>query len=61
MKLGKMFFISLQKIFLFLRKSKFRVLDIQISLLHQMPKHKTGNTFYWITWEVNTVSKNCDL
>ena len=22
-----------------------------------MPKHKTINTFYWITWEVNTVSQ----
>ena len=22
---------------------------------HQMPKHKTRNKFYWITWEVNTV------
>ena len=20
-----------------------------------MPRHKTGNTFYWITWEVNTI------
>ena len=20
-----------------------------------MPKHKTGNTFYWITWEVNKI------
>ena len=20
-----------------------------------MPKHKTRNTFHWITWEVNTV------
>ena len=20
-----------------------------------MPKHETGNTFYWITWEVNIV------
>ena len=30
-KLGKMFFISLQKLFSFSRKSKFRILDIQIS------------------------------
>ena len=20
-----------------------------------MPEHKTKNTFYWVTWEVNTV------
>ena len=31
----------------------FRILNIQI-LWHQMPKHKTRNTFYWITLEVNT-------
>ena len=30
-KLGKMFFITIQKLFLFLRKSKFAILDIQIS------------------------------
>ena len=23
-----------------------------------MPKHKTQNTFYWITWEANTASGN---
>ena len=45
MKLQKMFFISLQKLFL-LRKLNFRVLDIQISLPHQMPKHRIRNTFY---------------
>ena len=55
MKLEKMFFISLQKFLSFSGKSNFRILDIQISL-HQMPNHKTRNTFYWITWEVNTVS-----
>ena len=46
-----MFFISLEKLFLFSRKSNFRVLDIQISWRHQMPKHKTRNTVYWITWD----------
>ena len=55
MKLGKTFFISLQKLFSFWRKSNFRILDFQISWRHQMPKHKTRNTFHWITWEVNTV------
>ena len=54
-KQGKMFFISIQKLFLFFRKSNFRILDIQISWHHQMLKHKTISTFYWITWEVNTV------
>ena len=41
--------------FSFSRKSHFNVLDIQISERQQMPKHKTSNTFYLITWEVNTV------
>ena len=40
-------FISLQKLFLFLIKSKFRILDVQISWRHEMPKHKKRNTFYW--------------
>ena len=52
-----------EKTVLFYFKSSFRsrenqilrVLDIQISWRHQMPKHKTRKTFYWITWEVNTV------
>ena len=32
-----------------------RILHFQISRHHQKPKHKTRNTFHWITWEVNTV------
>ena len=40
----KKFFIWLQKL-----------LDIQTLWHHQMPKHKTRNTYYWITWEANTV------
>ena len=55
MQLGKIFFISFQNLFLFLRKSNFRILHIQISWRYQMPKHKTRNNFYWITWEVNSV------
>ena len=55
LKLGKMFFISLQKLILFSRKSNFRISDIQFSLCHEMLMHKTGNTFCWVTWEVNTV------
>ena len=50
-----MFFISLQKLFLFSQKSNFRNLDSQISWRHEMPKHKTRNVFYWITWEVNSL------
>ena len=46
MKFGKMLFISLQKLFMFSRKPNFSILDIQISRHHQMPKHKTRNTFY---------------
>ena len=53
-KLGKIFFILLQKLFLFSKKTKFRILDIQISRRHQMPKYKTRDTFYCINWEVNT-------
>ena len=45
MKLGKMFCISLQKLYLFSRKSKFIILDIQISWRYKMPKHKIRNTF----------------
>ena len=50
-----MFLISLQKLFSFLRKSSFRILDFQILWRHQRPKRKTRNTFHWITWQVNTV------
>ena len=45
----QMFHISLLKLFLFLRKLNFRILDIQISWHHQLPKHKTRITFYYIT------------
>ena len=51
----KMFFISLRKLFSFLRYTDFKISDIQMSWRYQMPKHKTRNTFYWITWKVNTV------
>ena len=51
-----MFFISLQNLFSFSRKSNFRILHFQISWCHQhMFKHKTRNTFHWMTWEVNTI------
>ena len=49
----KVFFISLQKLFPFSRKSNFRILHFQISWRHQMPKHKARNKFHWITWAVN--------
>ena len=51
----KKFFFSLQNFFLFLRQSDFNFSNIQMSWRHQMPKHKTRNIFYWITWEVNIV------
>ena len=54
-KLGKMFFISLQKPFSFSTESIFRILHFQISWHHQMSKHKTRNTFHWITWEINSL------
>ena len=56
-KSGKMLSNLLQKLFPFSSKSSFRILDIQISWRHQMPKHRIRNTFYWITWEVNIVCK----
>ena len=40
-KLGKIFFIYFQNLFLFLRKLNFRFLDVHILWCHQMPKHKT--------------------
>ena len=51
----KIFFILRQNICSLSRNSKFRILDIQISWRHQMPKHKTRNTFYWIMWKVNSL------
>ena len=50
-----MFFVSLQKLFSFSRKSNFRILDNQVSWRHQMPKHKTRNTFCWTTWEISSL------
>ena len=56
MKLGKKsFYFTSKALFVLSRKSNFRDLDVQIAWCHQMPKHKTRNTFYWITWEINTV------
>ena len=52
MKRGKIFYISLLKLFSFSRKSKCSILDIQISWRHQMLKHKKRNTFYRLTFEV---------
>ena len=69
MKLGKNFFISLQKLFSFSRKSNFRILDIQTSWCQQMPK--TRNTFYWKFGQfisyykqknfIKKFKKNCNL
>ena len=49
LKLGKMFFISLQKLFPFLRYSSIRILEPEISRHHQMPKYET-NIFYCKIW-----------
>ena len=59
-KLGKMFSNSLRKLFSFSRKSNFRILHFQISWRHQMPKHKTRNTFHWITCKVNSLLMKFD-
>ena len=40
-----------QKVFSFTRKSKFRILDIQILWRHQMRKCKTRNAFYSLSIE----------
>ena len=50
-------FISFQKVFPFSRKSKFRILDIQISWCYQIPKDKTRNRFYWITCKHSLLMK----
>ena len=50
-------FYFTSKAFFILEKKFFILLDFQILWCHQMPKHKTRNTFYWITWEVNTFAK----
>ena len=50
-----MFFVSLRKLFSFLRKSNINFLDIQTSWRYQLPNHETPNTYYWITWEVDTI------
>ena len=31
-------------------------LNIKISWRHKMLQYQTSNTFYWITWKINTVS-----
>ena len=40
-----------------LKKSNFRILHFQILWRHQMPKHKTRNTFHWKTWEYSLLMK----
>ena len=39
----------------FFFRSNFSILDIQISWRHQMPEHKTRNTFYKITCPVYVI------
>ena len=45
--------MSLQRLFLFSKKSNFGILDIQISRRHQVPKHETRNTFHGITFYIS--------
>ena len=52
----KIYFTS-KALFVLEKMLKFTSLDIQILRRHQIPKHKTKNIFYWITWEVNTVCR----
>ena len=51
-------FETKKNVFFFYFESSFSSWDNQILtsliLKCQMPKHETRNTFYWITWEVNT-------
>ena len=42
-------------LFLLSATLNFSILEIQISWRHQMPKHRTRNTFYWIICEANKV------
>ena len=45
--------MSLQRLFLFSKKSNFGILGIQISRRHQVPKHETRNTFHGITFYIS--------
>ena len=75
-KLGKMFFYFTSKALFIIKKIKVENIRFSVLWRHQMPKHKTINTCYWITWEVKTIyfmshhkrkniiknsCKNCDL
>ena len=46
------FYFTLKALFV-LEKIKFSILDVKTLRCHQMPKIKTRNTFYSVTWEVN--------
>ena len=48
----KTFFISLQMLASFSKKSNFRTWDILISWRRQMLKYRIRTTFYWITWDL---------
>ena len=48
----KTFFISLQMLASFSKKSNFRTWDILISWRRQMLKYRIRATFYWITWDL---------
>ena len=49
-------YLSLKESFYKTRKNAFYFTsNLKIRILrHRMTKHKTRNTFYWITWEENT-------
>ena len=54
-QIRKSVFYFTSKALFVLEKIKFRTLHFQISWRHQMPMHKTKNTFHWIIWVANTV------
>ena len=54
-QIKKSIFISLQNLFLFLKKLNFSILHFQILWCHQMPKHKTRNIYISLN---NLVSKH---
>ena len=57
-KLGIIFFLFHFKSSFCYQKNQFlEFSDIQVSWQHQMHKHKTKNTFYWINLKVNSVNK----
>ena len=49
------FYFTSEAVFILVKIKFLKILGIQYSWYHQMPKHEARNTYYWITLEVNTI------